>query len=193
MARDVKFLTKDIKKAISKGGQVASVQIMRSLSQKGPYFTGRFSSSWYSHDPKKNVSGRARQANGPKYVYTFKHVKGTVIPARLKKGISNYGLYTIENTSEYAAQALDFQAYTKQTPFPETGPDYGKGFFRVGQRDSGSPRGAVRPLSTEGGDHTSSAPLDWYRTYASSALQKDLKIGFRAGIRLVSKNPNVKL
>jgi hypothetical protein len=193
MARNVKFLTKDIKKAISKGGQVASVQIMRSLSQKGPYFTGRFSSSWYSHDPKKNVSGRARQANGPKYVYTFKHVKGTVIPARLKKGISNYGLYTIENTSEYAAQALDFQAYTKQTPFPETGPDYGKGFFRVGQRDSGSPRGAVRPLSTEGGDHTSSAPLDWYRTYASSALQKDLKIGFRAGIRLVSKNPNVKL
>ena len=193
MARDVKFLTKDIKKAISKGGQVASVQIMRSLSQKGPYFTGRFSSSWYSHDPKKNVSGRARQANGRRNVYTFKHVKGTVIPARLKKGISNYGLYTIENTSEYAAQALDFQAYTKQTPFPETGPDYGKGFFRVGQRDSGSPRGAVRPLSTEGGDHTSSAPLDWYRTYASSALQKDLKIGFRAGIRLVSKNPNVKL
>ena len=197
MARNVKFLTKDIKKAVSKGGKIASVQIMRSLSQKGPYFTGSFSSSWYSYDPKKKKVGKPRQQVGSRYLYKDTDVKGTIIPVRLNKMLNEMTLYTIENTSDYVAQALDFQAYIKNPPFPKPGPDYRKGFFIEGQRgnpgeEKGSPRGAVRPLST-GGDHTSSAPLDWWTTYASSEMQKDSKIGFRAGIKLVSKNPTVKL
>ena len=193
MARNVKFLTKDIKKAVSKGGKIASVQIMRSLSQKGPYFTGSFSSSWYSYDPKKKKVGKPRQQVGSRYLYKDTDVKGTVIPVRLNKMLNEMTLYTIENTSDYVAQALDFKAYIKRPPFPEPGPDYGKGFFIVGHRDSGSPRGGVKPLRTGDGDHSSSAPLDWWTTYASSEMQKDSKIGFRAGIKLVSKNPTVKL
>jgi hypothetical protein len=193
MARNVKFLTKDIKKALSKGGKIASVQIMRSLSQKGPYFTGSFSSSWYSYDPKKKKAGKARQQVGSRYLYKDTDVKGTVIPVRLNKMLNELTLYTIENTSNYAEQALDLTAYIKRPPFPDTGPDYGEGFFKVGIREDGAKRGNVKPLSTGDGSNTSTAPLDWWTTYASSELQKDSKIGFRAGIKLVSKNPTVKL
>ena len=193
MARNVKFLTKDIKKAVSKGGKIASVQIMRSLSQKGPYFTGSFSSSWYSYDPKKKKAGKARQQVGSRYLYKDTDVKGTVIPVRLNKMLNELTLYTIENTSNYAEQALDLTAYIKRPPFPDTGPDYGEGFFKVGNREDGAKRGNVKPLSTGDGPNTSTAPLDWWTTYASSELQKDSKIGFRAGIKLVSKNPTVKL
>ena len=55
MARNVKFLVDDIKKAVATGGQSASVLIMNSLSQRGPHWKGRFSSAWSS------VSGRTKK------------------------------------------------------------------------------------------------------------------------------------
>ena len=63
MARDVKFLTEDIRKAVSKGGQMASVKISNSLSSAGPIWSGRFSSAWHSIPGEKSIRGGA-SANG---------------------------------------------------------------------------------------------------------------------------------
>ena len=72
MARDIKFLTDDIRKSLAKGGQTSSVLIMNSLSQEGPRWTGKFSSAWSAisnrYQKKENLT---RQNKGPKYQYSI--------------------------------------------------------------------------------------------------------------------------
>ena len=188
MARDVKFLTADIRKAVSKGGQMASVKISNSLSSAGPLWTGKFSSAWHSIPGEKPITGKARQQRGGKYRYKPSHVKTKIVPKIATKRGSNYPLYRILNTLDYADQALDL------VPFKPTGvvppiQDLGS-IFEIGLRPMGAERGYLNPGT---GPNVITAPLDWYRTYASAKLQKDVQIGFRAGLSMVSKNPATRI
>ena len=188
MARNVKFLTADIRKAVSKGGQIASVKISNSLSSAGPLWTGKFSSSWHSIPGEKPITGKARQQRGGKYRYKPSHVKTKIVPKIATKRGSNYPLYRVVNTLDYADQALDL------VPFKPTGvvppiQDLGN-IFEIGLRPMGAERGYLNPGT---GPNVITAPLDWYRTYASAKLQKDVQIGFRAGLSMVSKNPATRI
>ena len=188
MARDVKFLTADIRKAVSKGGQMASVKISNSLSSAGPQWTGKFSSAWHSIPGEKSIKGGARQQRGGKYRYKPSHVKTKIIPKIATKRGANYPLYRIVNTLDYADQALDL------VPFKPTGvvppiQDLGN-IFEIGLRPMGAERGYLNPGT---GPNVITAPLDWYRTYASAKLKKDVQIGFSAGLSMVSKNPATRI
>ena len=188
MARNGKFLTADIRKAVSKGGQMASVKISNSLSSAGPLWTGKFSSAWHSIPGEKPITGKARQQRGGKYRYKPSHVKTKIVPKIATKRGSNYPLYRIVNTLDYADQALDL------VPFKPTGivppiQDLGN-IFEIGLRPMGAERGYLNPGT---GPNVITAPLDWYRTYVSAKLQKDVQIGFRAGLSMVSKNPATRI
>ena len=183
MARDVKFLTADIRKAVAKGGQMASVKISNSLSSAGPLWTGKFSSAWHSIPGEKPVTGKARQQRGGKYRYKPSHVKTKIVPKIATKRGSNYPLYRIVNTLDYAGQALDLVPFSPKGNIPPEPKKVRRGT-----------RGDYRGLVTEGqGRNRSTAPLDWYKTYASAKLQKDVKVGFRAGLSMVSKNPATRI
>ena len=186
MARDVKFLTADIRKAVSKGGQIASVKISNSLSSAGPLWTGKFSSAWHSIPGEKPITGKARQQGGGKYRYKPSHVKTKIVPKIATKRGSNYPLYRVVNTLDYAGQALDL------VPFKPTGtvPKRLGPIFEKGERPIGAERGYLNPGT---GPNVITAPLDWYRTYASAKLKKDVQIGFSAGLSMVSKNPATRI
>ena len=183
MARDVKFLTADIRKAVAKGGQMASVKISNSLSSAGPLWTGKFSSAWHSIPGEKPITGKARQQGGGKYRYKPSHVKAKIVPKIATKRGSNYPLYRIVNTLDYAGQALDIVPFSPKGNIPPEPKKVRRGT-----------RGDYRGLVTEGkGRNRSTAPLDWYKTYASAKLQKDVKVGFSAGLSMVSKNPATRI
>ena len=176
MARNVKLLTNDIKQAVSLGGQIASVNIMNSLSKKGPSWTGKFSSAWSAVSGRKKTGEKAR-GQGNRFVYSLNDVKRAVIPKKIK---GNYSVYTILNSSSYADQALDINPFvpTKNIP-PEP-----KG-VRRGKREK------YRGLVSEGeGGNRSTAPLDWYPTYLSSAKYiNDFKTGMREGFKQSNSKP----
>ena len=178
MARDVKFLVDDVKKAVATGGQSASVLIMNSLSQKGPRWTGKFSSAWSAVSGRTKKGSPPRQSQGPKFQYKISDVKKAVIPKNVK-GI--YNLYTILNESPYADQALDLE------PFVPTGiipPEPEKVFRGTRKKFRG-----FRPIERKG-PNRSTADLDWYPDYATGgAFAKDFKAGMRSGLKLVSRNP----
>ncbi len=186
MARDVKFLTEDIRKAVSKGGQMASVKISNSLSSAGPIWTGRFSSAWHSIPGEKSIRGGARQQRGPKYRYSPSDVKTKIVPKIATKRGSNYSLYRIANTLDYAGQATD------QRPFSPTGmtPEIFSKNNIVAEGERKVYRGEIEAGK---GNSISTAPLDWYKTYASAKLKKDVQIGFSAGLSMVSKNPATRI
>ena len=188
MSRNVKFLTADIRKAVSKGGQIASVKISNSLSSAGPQWTGRFSSAWHSIPGKKAIKGKARQQRGNKFKYNPSHVKTKIVPKTATKRAAIYSLYKIVNTLDYADQALDLVPFNPKGVVPPI-QDLGN-IFEIGVRPSGAERGYLNPGT---GPNVITAPLDWYRTYASAKLQKDVKVGFSAGLGMVSKNPGTKI
>ena len=194
MARDIKFLTDDIRKSVSKGGQLASVSIMNSLSQRGPQWSGRFSSAWSAVSGRKKKGDPARQQQGNKYKYSITHVKQAVIP---KSASGKYNLYTILNSTTYAPIALDLVAWVPGTfdlPYGDLDDDR----FTFGIRPSGGKRGQlIQSTKFRSSDdemaalpNSRSAPLDWYSDYASGgAFAKDFKKGIKEGLKLGSANP----
>tara|TARA_R100000734_G_scaffold1726_1_gene1869 strand:+ start:721 stop:1329 length:609 start_codon:yes stop_codon:yes gene_type:complete len=199
MARNVKFLADDIKKAVATGGQSASVLIMNSLSQRGPHWTGRFSSAWSSVSGRTKKGSSPRQIEGPKFQYKINDVKKAVIPKNVK-GI--YNLYTILNESPYAAIALDLKPWVPG----QLGQDFDLPFgnfeqstrFTFGIRPKGGKRGqliqSTKSRSTasdiEALPNSRSADLDWYFDYASGGkFANDFKKGMNEGLKSASTNP----
>ena len=181
MARDVKFLTDDIRKSLAKGGQTASVLIMNSLSQEGPRWTGKFSSAWSAISNRSKKGKPARQNNGPKYQYSINDVKNTVIPKVASNRSSGYTLYKILNESPYADQALDLVPFAPEGIIP---PEPEKVFKGTRKKYRG-----FRPIEKEG-PNRSTASLDWYPTYVKGGtFAKDFKSGIRVGLKQGNANP----
>jgi len=165
MARDIKFLVKDLQDATVKAARQASVEIMNGLVAAGPGYTGEFSSAWYAVE-KGQSPGGPRSSDGL-YRYDLRNVPST----RFK---SSGTWYEIVNGSSYAAEAMDLVPYTyedfdKQQPVkPQT----------TGYRRPGATRGDLRGR----GPNTSTADADWWPAYnVGGGLSKDLATGVRRG------------
>jgi len=168
MARDIKFLVNDIKEATVQAAREASVEIMNSLAQAGPVWTGKFSSAWYAVPEGGSPGGH--RSEGKVYQYDLRNVP----KSRFKAGT----IYQIVNGMEYAGQAMDIVPFdppeerlTKGTIDP--------GRLRYGVRPAGGRRGEL----TSGPDsNRSTAPLDWFPDYVGGGkLKKDLGTGARKG------------
>ena len=166
--RDISFLVNDIKQATVEAARNAAVDIMNSLAEEGPVWTGKFSSAWYAV-PDGGSPGGAR-GEGKVYKYDLRNVPA----ARFKAGT----LYRIVNGMSYADQAQDLvefdppkQRLTKGTVAPDR--------LIFGDRPDGGRRGE---LNTGGEGNRSTAPLDWYMTYVNGGgLKRDLGTGARRG------------
>ena len=166
--RDIKFLVNDIKAATVEAARNAAVDIMNSLAESGPVWTGKYSSAWYALADGASTGGA--RSEGKIYTYDLRNVPAT----RFKAGT----LYRIVNGMPYADQAQDLVEFDPPEEKIRRGtivPDR----LIYGTRPEGGKRGEVR----DGGrQNRSTAPLDWYVTYINGgALQKDLGTGTRRG------------
>ena len=62
-----KFFKKDLKKAFTKASRRVCVEIMNDLAQKGPAYSGEFSSAWYAVPPGTEPGGP--RSTGKVYKY----------------------------------------------------------------------------------------------------------------------------
>jgi len=164
MARDIRFLVKDLEEATKTAAQEAAVQIMNGLAKAGPAYTGEFSSAWYAV-PQGGSAGGPRSSGR---IYTYD--KRNVPKARFVEGT----WYEIKNGAPYAAEAMDLVPYT---------PDEFKRQRAIKpQKFGGRPEGGRRGELTGEGQNSSTAPLDWWSKYnAAGNLQADLARGFQRG------------
>lgn len=166
MAKDIKFLIKDVKDATVNAVRQASVEIMNGLVDAGPGYTGEFSSAWYAVE-KGQKPGGPRSSNGL-YKYDLRNVPKT----RFK---SSGTWYEIVNGAPHAAEAMDLEPYSYED-FEEQAPVKAQ---KRGFRPEGATRG---DLSGTGGSNTSTAPPDWWPTYnVGGNLSRDLARGVQRG------------
>lgn len=163
--RDIKFLVNDIKKATVAAARDACVEIMNSLAEKGPAWTGRYSSAWYALAPGQ-APGEDR-STGKVYKYDLRNVP----QSRFREN----GQFTIVNGMSYASQAQDLTPFDPKRPLVDRPikPIEGKG-----KRPEGGKRGELQP----GRGNVRTAPLDWYLNYVNGGgLKVDLKTGAKRG------------
>lgn len=167
MARDIKFLVKDLKAQTVKAAQTACVEIMNGLVKAGPGYSGEFSSAWYAL-PKGASPGGPRSRSGL-YKYDLRNVPAT----RFQTAGT---LYSIVNGAPHADVAMDLTPYVYEEFSGEAIKTQTPG-FRL--------RNATRgDLSGTSGPNTQTAPADWWPTYGvGGALSKDLAKGFRTGLK----------
>jgi len=173
MARDFKHLLNDLKEVVTTGARHAAVEIMNSLAEQGPAYSGQFSSAWYAVEPGQTPGG-PRSAGNNIYKYDLRNVPKT----KFRTGT----YYEIVNGADYAPQALDLEEGRFQTQYDDAGNilEPLKTPVAVGTR-TGPKRGQV---SNGEGFAVSTAPLDWYVTYTNGgAMQRDLGNGVRIGFR----------
>ena len=165
--RDIKFLVNDIKTATVEAARNAAVDIMNSLAESGPVWTGKYSSAWYAV-ADGDAPGVAR-SEGKIYKYDLRNV-----PTKFKAGT----LYRIVNGMPYAAQAQDLVEFDPPEEKVRRGtiaPDR----LEYGTRPEGARRG---DLQGGGSSNRSTAPLDWYVTYINGGeLKQDLGTGAKRG------------
>lgn len=165
MARKfIKFMLNDIRKASVDAAREACVDIMNSLAEQGPAWTGAYSSAWYALPPGDSPGGA--RSTGRIYKYDLRNVP--------KQRFKNVGSYTITNGMDYAGQAQDLEPFDPEG-FPDSSPIKPT---KSGRRPEGGMRGELRA----GKGNLRTAPLDWYLTYVNGGLlQKDLSKGAKRG------------
>ena len=160
--RDLKYLITDVQVATAEAAQKASVSIMNSLAQRGPAWTGKFSSAWYA-TPEGGSMGGPR-GEGSIYSYELSDVPVT----KFHNGV----LYTIQNNMYYADQAMDFVSFDPTSSLP---PKTVNSKITYGTRPASGARGELDNVDQDKNNRRT-APLDWYPTYVSGGgLQKDLR------------------
>ena len=167
MARDIKFLVKDIEEATINAARTACVEIMNGLVEAGPGYSGEFSSAWYAVEQGQSP-GKPRSNQGL-YQYDLRNVPKT-------KFKSSGVWFQIVNGADHAAEAMDlvegkFISQLPKRPIKDPPVNEGRRFgARRGQVTSGD------------GDAISTAPLDWWPTYnVGGSLSKDLARGVQQG------------
>jgi len=166
--RDIKFLVNDVRQAAVEAARNASVEIMNSLAERGPIWTGKYSSAWYAVPSGQSPGGP--RGEGRQYKYDLRNVPAT----RFKAGT----LYKIVNGMPYADQAQDL------VPFDPVEERLTRGTIKPERLERGTrPEGGRRGELVDGGeDNRRTAPLDWYLTYINGgSLARDLADGAKRG------------
>lgn len=183
-----KFFRDELEGKVTDAARQVTVNIMNDLAQKGPAYSGEFSSAWYA--VRENEEAGGPRGTGKIYKYDLRNV-----PKTRFKPQGRY--YEIVNGSEHALIAMDleegiFVGQYEITGYDEDGkeirqkiPPVGR-VVDVGARPSGP---HLRGNLGDSGDSPyaiSTAPLDWYNTYTSGggmkiALARGVRLGFREG------------
>ena len=158
----------------------AAVEVMNNLAEQGPAYSGDFSSAWYAV-PTGQAPGGPRSSGGV-YSYDLRNVPKTKF-----KDITQGAGYEIVNGSDYAPQALDLEDGRFISQVDDNGNliDPVKSPVVEGTR-FGARRGQVSPGTEREVPSISTAPQDWYTTYAAGgglkiAFERGVKLGFRSG------------
>lgn len=137
----------------------ASEVIVRELQKAGPQWSGRFSNSWTIISGSRAT--RPSQSTGLPQDVEAPRVTGREILSR------GTWLIRIENVAPHAAIAMDLEEGSFARDFYPNGPiGASKWITTGGGRRQGMPpmkRGEVN--IGEGGQASSTAPLDWYTTF----------------------------
>jgi hypothetical protein len=188
MGKDFRnFFRKDLKKTVTEASRRVCVEIMNDLAQKGPAYSGEFSSAWYAVPPGTEPGGP--RGTGKVYKYDLRNVPKS-------KFKSKGAYYEIVNGADYAPIALDLEEGVFIGQYEEVInadgtkekrkiPPVGK-IVETGSRPKGPHiRGNVRDVGLEP-SAVSTAELDWYNTYTSGgglkiSLDRGATLGFRDG------------
>lgn len=162
----IRFLVDDIKETVVQAAREASVRIMNSLAQRGPVWSGEFSSAWYAI-PEGAAPGGPR-STGSIYTYDLRNV-----PKR-RFSAQNKTYFQIVNGAAHAGIAMDMDEglfKAQSAPIMPDRIEYG----RRPKAPETSLRGAIGSGEVKA---RSTAPLDWYETYVQGGgLQRDLQLG----------------
>lgn len=159
-------LERDAYSWINDAARKSAREIMNGLAEAGPEWSGEFKDSWVAH---------AASGGSGAGVYPYKLSDIPKLPATKREALRVTKLI-ISNVAPHAAIALDLvDVPIEEFRYPGYGPQ-GDVVARGTRPDSGK-RGEV---SSGSGNARSTAPLDWYPTYARGGkMQKALERGVR--------------
>jgi|Laugresu1bdmlbsd_1035121.scaffolds.fasta_scaffold00191_14 hypothetical protein len=189
--REQEEFAKQLRREIASGLQGAAIEIMNSLAEKGPAWSGRFSASWRFVPEGADPGGPG--PDGQIYRYSKKDVRIDLIERYMRGGktgastiIADQTQFQIVNTTTYANIAIDVDEGVLRRDYAETAeplkePTLGDG------RDNPSYRydiGANFSGSLEEAPAARTAEPFWYQTYYEGGpLQRDLGRGFSIGLK----------
>ena len=149
-------LTKDIEKKLVKGRKQAAKNIVNSLTEKGPWWTGTFGENWIvSKNPVK--ARRKRKPDFPSYLIpdpTARQIKNPRVPnVTLKQDL------LIGNRAKYAGFAINAPGQTRPSI--------------SGQEVTYAQHGQQFSLTSTGGPN-------WYNIYTKGGfIHKDITLAFQ--------------
>lgn len=158
-------LTRDAYAWVNSASRNAAKEIMNGLAEAGPDWGGEFKDSWVAHAAS---GGSSRGA----YPYSLSDIPKLPLTRR---EVERKTKFIITNIAPHAAIALDLVDVPRdQFVYPGYGPQ-GDVVAR-GSRPENGRRGEVSGT----GNSRSTAPLDWYPTFAEGGkMQKALERGVK--------------
>jgi hypothetical protein len=164
------------------GPKRAAERIVSQLQQAGPSWSGTFSNSWQIQTPTRLVKGTG-QPGEPRLLTTPSLRGREVTRSFLTK---NSVIFTISNSSAHALEAIDAvqhdRSYYARRKTAEPTTQLGLSKWEVtGSRSDTSYRGQIGG-GNQGSTSSRTAPLDWFATYASSQLDRAIKIEMDSAI-----------
>lgn len=175
--RGFESLIPDVEQTVLNSLRRSAVEIMNDLSKAGPAYSGSFSSAWYAVTPGSAPGGP--RSKGGQYKYDLRNV-----PKSKFKNLRQGSYYEVVNGADYAPQALDLEPgkfFSQEDAQGNLIPPV------VTPVETGQRTGPIRGQVSSDNDipkklpAISTAPLDWYSTYASGG---GLKISFERGVKL---------
>jgi hypothetical protein len=171
------------------GPTLAAERVVREVQQAGPSWTGKFSNSWQIEGPQGQLVKGDGQPGEPRPVeFTSTPFTGRQATATLfRTGVlKDKVIFKISNFSLYAAEATDEVQSVFERPKDAPVPQTQLGLSKWDPQDTTRLRNTYRGQTGGGrpnGSASRTAPLDWLATYASSGLNRAVKIEMDAALR----------
>ena len=171
------------------GPTLAAERIVREVQQAGPSWTGKFSNSWQIEGPQGQLvkgngqSGEPRPVEFTSTPFTGRQAAATLFRTTVLK---DKIVYRISNFSPYAAEATDEIQGTFTRPKGALVPQTQLGLSKWDLQDTTRLPNTYRGQTTGGrpnGSASRTAPLDWLATYASTGINRAVKIEMDAALR----------
>jgi len=175
LGRNLVDVDKVIGTTIANGQRASAERIVRELQQAGPSWSGEFSNSW-------QISTASSTSKGTGAPGEPQSIKAPVVTGREATAAQIFKdpLLTVTNFAPHALEAIDAIQHSRQyyarrkTAKPTTSLGQSK-LKDDGPRKEVSTRGETGG-GTEGSSSSRTAPLDWFADYASSKLDRAVKI-----------------
>jgi len=177
MAKKIADLMPDLKRIVTTAAQYTSLEIINALAQKGPAYSGKFSSGWYALPPGQTPGSPRQGGNGRGSLYTY-----NIGDVPLRPYTETFVYYNISNSASYASVALDLEEGRFFKPSFDPVKPAGTEGVTTGER-TGNYRYDVEDGQ---GTSISTAPEDWYVNYVDGGqMQQSITKGVIMAFRHV--------